>query len=204
MIRTIAYVDGYNLYNGLMDERYVINGNSTPKPLRKYLWLNLHSFILSYLPKDTELTKIHYFTAPIRRKPDSKKRQQMYWKALQTLPNIEFHYGRFKDDEERWAEKQTDVRIALQMYSDAIATDVKRMVLISGDSDQVPTIEYINALKQGIELCAIFPPFRHPDELKDLIPNHHHIKYKRLRDHQFPDVIKRGNAPDIIKPPEWC
>jgi hypothetical protein len=204
MRRTIAYVDGFNLYNGLMDERNRVPGDNSPTPLRKYLWLNLDGLVRSYVPKDCDLVRLHYFTAPIRNKPDSKKRQQMYLKALGTLPNTRFHYGRFKEnDDGSFTEKQTDVKIALQMYCDARDEDVQCLVLISGDTDQVPTIEHIHELGRPIVLYAIFPPYRCPNELADLIPNHFHLRYKQLRRHQFPDLIKRGTAPDIARPAEW-
>lgn len=202
-MKTFAYVDGYNLYNGLMDKDNHIPGDVSDTPLRKYLWLNLHSFIYSYLPKECELEKVYYFTATVRDNPESKKRQEVFWKALRTLPSIDIQLGRHIPYKSRYTEKQSDVKMALQMYCDARDTDVKAMVLVGGDSDQVPTIQRILALNKGIELFVIFPPLRESDDIKALIKNQFKIKRKNLQRHQFPDVIKRNNFPDIVRPKEW-
>jgi hypothetical protein len=94
MRKIYAYVDGYNLYHGMMDQSYMIPGDSSPTPLRKYLWLNLHTFILSFFPQYYSLERIHYFTAPVRDNPDSYERQKKYWKALKSLPNLKIHLGK--------------------------------------------------------------------------------------------------------------
>lgn len=66
--RTIVYIDGYNLYNGVRDAHG-----------RKYLWLNLTRFALSLLsdPRQT-LTAVKYFTSQAPGNTDSAKRQQTY------------------------------------------------------------------------------------------------------------------------------
>lgn len=202
-MKTFAYVDGYNLYNGLMDKNNYVPGDSSDTPLRKYLWLNLHTLIYSYLPRECELEKVCYFTATVRDNHDFKKRQETFWKALRTIPSIEIQLGRHIPYKERHTEKQSDVKMALQMYCDARDTDVKAMVLVGGDSDQVPTIQHILQLNRGIQLYVIFPPLRESDDLKALIPNQFKIKRKNLQRHQFPDVIKRDNLPDICRPREW-
>jgi len=203
MKNTFTYIDGFNLYNGMMDENNYIPGDPSPIPLRKYLWLNLHDLILSYLPLDYKISKLYYFTSPILNDEPAKKRQQVYWKAIKRIPGADIQLGKFKPSGNSTAEKQTDVKIALQMYCDALENDDICMVLMSGDSDQVPTLKRIIGLKKNIELYVLFPPSRVSEDLRDLIPNHCSIGYKHLRAYQFPDVIHRGNAPDIIRPIEW-
>jgi len=203
MKRVFAYIDGFNLYNGIMDKRNTIPGDPSLTPLRKYLWLNLHDLILSYLPIDYEISKLYYFTSPILYDVAAIKRQQIYWKAIKRIPGAELQKGKFNRKGNSTVEKQTDVKIALQMFWDALENDDICMVLMSGDSDQVPTLKRIIELKKNIELYVLFPPSRISEDLRDLIPKHSSIGYKELRAHQFPDVIHRGNAPDIIKPPDW-
>jgi len=74
-MKVIAYIDGFNLYSGLMDKRYKIHGDPSSRPLRKFLWLKLDEFILSFLPKGYYLEEIKYFTAPIRGNPQKQHRQ---------------------------------------------------------------------------------------------------------------------------------
>jgi hypothetical protein len=47
--KTIAYVDGYNIYRGLMDKTCKVPNADPEYLLRKYLWLNLESYIKSYI-----------------------------------------------------------------------------------------------------------------------------------------------------------
>jgi uncharacterized LabA/DUF88 family protein len=174
-------------------------------PLGKYRWLNLHKYIYSFLPKDYDLVKIHYFTATVRGRPDSKTRQQVYWKALDTLLNLERKLGNQILDPKRggYVEKQSDVNLALQMFCDAIEGKTNSMVLVCGDSDQVPTIRRIQNLNKGIELFVIFPPNRFSQDIADIITPHFKTSEAVLQATQFPDIIKMDGRPDIIKPPEW-
>jgi hypothetical protein len=204
-INTYAYIDGYNLYNGIMEPERDRDRKVIATPLGKYRWLNLSKYISTFLPTGYDLVKIHYFTATVRGRPDSKRRQQVYWKALETLSILEQTLGDHVYDPKRgeFVEKQSDVNIALQMYSDAIEYKTNSMVLVSGDSDQIPTIRRIQNLNRGIELFAIFPPRRFSQDIADAIPRNFKTREPTLRDCQFPDIIKIEGRPDIIKPPEW-
>lgn len=203
--KTIAYVDGYNLYHGMMDRKNNVPNDSSQTPLRKYLWLNLFTFISSFLPLECKLARINYFTAPIRDNPASLERQHTYWKALESFSTLRIQTGKHIKKGESYAEKQTDIKMALQMYDDAFhEIDLEVMVLVSADSDQVPTIERIHSLNKNIEFYAIFPPCRRSDDLIKLIGQHRcfKTKYKRLKEHQFPDTIESQNY-SVSKPIEW-
>jgi uncharacterized LabA/DUF88 family protein len=82
-MRAAVYVDGFNLY-------YAIR-NSGCK------WLNLKSLAEQLLPAGASIAKIRYFTARVSGALDSDapRRQQIYFKALETVPEIEFHFGTF-------------------------------------------------------------------------------------------------------------
>src|SRR3712207_129837 len=80
---TNVYVDGFNLYYGCL--------RGSP-----YKWLDLGALVGRLLPGD-EIRRIRYFTARIavRDDPQSPVRQQMYLRALETIPNLSIHYGHF-------------------------------------------------------------------------------------------------------------
>jgi hypothetical protein len=83
-MRTYVYVDGFNLYYGAL--------RGTP-----YKWLNLHTLCTLLLPEISG-RKIKYFVAHIQARPDDPDqptRQQMYLRALRTLPNLEIILGHF-------------------------------------------------------------------------------------------------------------
>jgi uncharacterized LabA/DUF88 family protein len=201
-MKTFAYVDGFNLYGGLMDKRYRVPGVSSQVPLRKYLWLKLDDFILSFLPKQYRLEQIKYFSAPIKGNPPKQYRQEAYLKALTTINNLSIILGKHILSGSRYSEKQTDVLMALHMYKDAQDSDHKALVLVSGDSDQVPTINWIRELNKGIEFHVIFPPFRVSKDLRGLADFHYRTKWRRLQKYQFTDPVI-GQGFSVNKPKEW-
>ena len=83
-MKTIVYVDGFNLYYGAV--------KNTP-----YKWLNIHRMC-------DEILGIKYFTAKIISRPDDPQkhiRQQVYLRALRTLANIEIIYGHYSEHPKR-------------------------------------------------------------------------------------------------------
>jgi len=213
-MKTHAYVDGFNLYRGMMDRSYNMPGMTARPALRQYLWLNLDAFVSSFFPGDCSLDQIHYFTAPVRDSKSALARQEKYWKALESLPHLSIHKGvnakRFDRHGNflRYEEKQSDVRFALQAFEDALLVrDIERMVFLCADADQVPTIERIQCLKPDIELRLIYPPCRHSGALEKLIPDPIKTRYESLRDSQFPDLVeyeRGGNRISVARPPVWA
>jgi hypothetical protein len=83
----IAYIDGFNLYNGLRE-----------KHRRRYLWLDLEALCQSLLLPDQQLVSVRYFTAPVRRQPASLRRQQKFWNALDVhCSRVTIELGRFQE-----------------------------------------------------------------------------------------------------------
>src|SRR5580704_1308896 len=83
-MRTIIYVDGFNLYYGCL--------KGTP-----YRWLDLERLCDLLLPKN-QIIAIKYFTALIKPRPgeaDQPVRQQTYLRALKTSPRVLIYYGHF-------------------------------------------------------------------------------------------------------------
>ena len=83
-MRTRVYIDGFNLYYGAL--------KGTP-----YRWLDPVKLSTSLLPSRCVVDKVRYFTARVSGvvDPGAPARQQIYLSALQTLPEIELHFGRF-------------------------------------------------------------------------------------------------------------
>ena len=144
--RAIVYVDGFNLYYGVLK-------NSPHK------WLNLERFF-TLLRQGDDVRAIKYFTARVE--PGGHRvRQDALLKALETLPLVETIFGRFKKRQVTCVcpgcahtannrrvfrvpeEKRTDVNIAIHMLDDAYQGRCDRQVLVSGDSDLVPAIRMV-------------------------------------------------------------
>ena len=82
--RTYVYIDGFNFYY-----RALQGG--------PFKWLNYHNLCQNMLNSTNHIEKIKYFTARVsgRQDPEEPKRQQVYLKALLTVPCIEIYYGSF-------------------------------------------------------------------------------------------------------------
>ena len=81
---TRVYVDGFNLYYG------ALKGT-------QFKWLNLVELARYVLPTDHSIDRLIYFTARVSgvSDPGAPRRQQVYLNALNTLPEVEMHFGSF-------------------------------------------------------------------------------------------------------------
>jgi hypothetical protein len=76
-VKTHVYVDGFNLYYG------ALRGTG-------FKWLNLAEMCWLLLPGD-DILRIAYFTARVNGRPtdpEQPQRQQLYLRALSTIPNV--------------------------------------------------------------------------------------------------------------------
>ncbi len=85
-MKITVYIDGFNLYYGCLKDT-------------SYRWLDVDKMCRLRFPND-EIVKIKYFTAPIKlgmnhNDPDRPMRQQIYLRALNTLPNVKIIEGTF-------------------------------------------------------------------------------------------------------------
>jgi uncharacterized LabA/DUF88 family protein len=209
MRRTNVYVDGFNFYYGSL--------KGSP-----YKWLDLMKFCQNLLPKNN-IHQIKYFTAAVSARPkdpDQPVRQQTYWRALRTLPNLSIIEGSFLShpvlmplDPARsggrrnpvWVikteEKGSDVNLATHILRDAYNKDFDIAVLITNDSDLV---EPVRIVKEELRLpVGIINP--HPKPSFQLQKHASFIKPVRswaLSDSQFPLSISDKDG-TFTKPSDW-
>lgn len=221
-MRTIVYIDGFNLYFGCLQ--------NTP-----YRWLDV-SKLVSRICKEqshkTELIGVKYFTADIkaklsRRGNESCITQQNYLLSLKAYsPNIEIIKGKYNiskaqyhqhgepvDFDKKHAvwraeEKQTDVNIALHMFCDSVVDNIcEQVVLFSNDSDLAPALYAIKKRNSKITI-GIVAPVR-DNERKSSIDLREHSDWTRngiqsheLLESQLPNRVITRKRP-IIKPAHW-
>ena len=210
-MKTIIYIDGFNLYYRL---------KHTP-----YKWLNLHKLSRFYLdPEEHQILKIKYFTAQIKRKSADASnviRQNMYLRAIQTLPDLEIISGQFKKRQvtglkchyengryvegtelvtiSKWEEKESDVNIATHIVADASKYDCA--VLVSNDTDLKTPLRYVKEnFKKRI---GIISPRRNIHiELRETSHFQKRISNETLRQCQFPERMKDEKG-EFFCPPKW-
>ena len=193
-MNAIVYVDGLNLYHGALKKT-------------SYQWLNI-KLLVSNLCKGLDIQKIKYYSTKLNIRPqdDGKDEatieQQMYWRALQTIPELTVVEGFFTiqkikaklTNSDGFAkvfkteEKMTDVNLATHMIQDGYLGNYDVAVLISNDSDFIETVRVIT---QDLKLKLILiSPFAHNNRrLSEHASELRQIRRGLLEVSQFPDNL---------------
>ncbi len=210
--RTITYVDGYNLYFGMLQEAVARGSKQEPNAAwYRYMWLDLESMAQSMLRPNQVLTAVKYFTSPISSGKGKQERQNAYLDALRTKALVQIIFGRFQPDRKECdrcghpayhpQEKKTDVNIATNLICDALEDKYDTALLITGDSDLVPAVDAVKRLRPEKRLIIAFPPNRYSAELASSTGGKPlRIWEPLLRQNRLPDLIQRKGLPDIPCP----
>lgn len=211
-LRTAIYVDGFNLYYGAVK-------NTT------YKWLNINTLCQLMLPM-ANINQIHYFTALVTSPPtDPSKlqRQQIYIRALETIPYLTVTYGNFMSEQKwmplvtplpdgtrmvsviRTEEKGTDVNLAAYMVYDGCKKEYEQAIVISNDTDLAESIRLVR-MGYGLRVGVLNPrlhPFKKTSwPLRDAATFYRHIRFGVLAASQFPPQLSDTHG-TITKPPNW-
>jgi uncharacterized LabA/DUF88 family protein len=207
-VATNVYVDAFNLYYGCL--------KGTP-----YRWLDLGALCGRLLPRD-RINRIRYFTAALSPRPDdprARQRQQIYLRALETIPGLSIHYGHFLSYVVRMPlanppsrgprtvavvkteEKSSDVNLATFLLLDAFKRECEVAVVISNDSDLKLPIE-VTQHDLGLRVGVVnpHPPARRSRALRPTFFKQ--IRPSALAACQFPPVLSDASG-EIHKPKGW-
>jgi len=212
---TVIYVDGFNLYYGAL--------KGSP-----YRWLNLDELFRKVFPHN-HIVGIRYFTAAINalpHDPDQPTRQQLFWRALRTLPNLTLIEGHYLCHPKsmplanppaggpRFAkvlfteEKGSDVNLASYLLLDGFKAAYECAIVVSGDSDLATPIEMVRqelGKKVGVLLPqrANQPNPRKSARLKQVATFFRDgIRDGVLAASQFPGTLTDAQG-TFTKPPAW-
>lgn len=203
---TYVYVDGFNLYYG------AIRGT-------RYKWLDLVKFCQALLPSDN-IGAIKYFTAKVsgrRGDPGEPIRQQLYLRALGTLPSVSVIYGQFLthsiplpvsgSNPIKWVkvdkteEKGSDVNLASHLLHDGFKNLYNTAVIISNDSDLREPVRMVREVL-GLPVGIINPHQSHSKELQEYATFVRRIRERHLAASQFPSTLVDAQG-RFGKPKGW-
>lgn len=215
-MRTIVYIDGFNLYYRALRD----------KP--EYKWLNMKALAESVLSPKNNIIAVKYYTARVsaRVDPDAPKRQQIFFDALSTVPEIEIIPGNFlvkktyaalagngsgKPTFLPWPsvvriikteEKGSDVNLGSHLVRDALLDRFDAAAVITNDTDLVEPIRI--AVQEAGKIVGIVTPVDKPSYgLQQVASFMRHIRPGHLAASQFPDTIMRANEPPLQRPATW-
>ncbi|MCK5588903.1 MAG: NYN domain-containing protein [Candidatus Pacebacteria bacterium] len=167
MKKVICYIDGYNLFHAL-------ENNPSAK-------INLLSLAKSLVNEGHKLVEVYYFSAYATWKPENMIKHREYVKILEET-GVKVVMSHFKRKDMKcnncksvWVtheEKETDVKLSLQILKDAEDDKFDVAYLLSGDSDIVPAIVDVRERHPEKRILAVLPKFqvRHA---RDIIANTH-------------------------------
>jgi uncharacterized LabA/DUF88 family protein len=218
-LRTVVYVDGYNLYYGLLRK-------TTLK------WLDLFALFRDHvLDPEAELIQVRYYTAPVLGRmcdsPESPQRQRRYLQALRKMypEQIAIIEGKIlattpfqrlvKPIAEApdlqmvqvydFNEKKTDVNLAADLIAGAWTGAYDQAVVCSNDTDLEAALSTVRQHHPSIRLGVVAPIpgddhrristdlSRHAHWSKPLSPVH-------LKNAQLPERIPHSA---LHKPDTW-
>jgi hypothetical protein len=182
--RTNVYVDAFNVYYGCT--------RNTP-----YRWLNL-ARLCDIMLTNNEINQIKVFTGVVKPRPNDPQqpvRQQTYFRALRTIPNLTIiegsfltHIRKFPKAESRpdgsleyvqvlyTEEKGSDVNLAAHLLYDAFIDHYEMAVIISNDSDLAEPIRIVKVLLKK-KIGLLNPQINKP-EYRD---EHGNIDYSKVK-----------------------
>ncbi len=219
-----VYVDGFNLYHRCFDDA---DNTSNRAAWRPYRWLDLDALSSRLFPR-YEIKRIRYFTALVSPMPgnlQNQVRQQAYIRALETIPHLTVHYGRFFTSRKtrpladlsvrgpipltplttavviQREEKGSDVSLASYLLLDAFRDESDLSVVMTNDSDLAEPIRMVRD-DLGKRVAIVNPRKRTPFDLENIANEYKKIRFGVVRDSQFPLTLSDANG-TITKPSTW-
>jgi uncharacterized LabA/DUF88 family protein len=200
--KVIVFIDGFNLYHAI---------DANPK-YHKYKWLDLKKLANLYITKNEKVVDIYYFTALAMWNPVKVRKHKLFIRANE-LSGVRVIYGEFKKRDkycknchkryQTFEEKQTDVNIAIQLFKLSIENKYDKAIIISGDSDLLPSIDAVRKTFPNKQIGVIIPIGRRAEALKQACDFYMKMKEKHLSSAMFDQKIKINDKDFLVCPPEW-
>jgi hypothetical protein len=158
------------------------------------------------------MSTVVYFTAYMTWDQTKSHRHKAYTDAL-TASNVECIIAKFQKTKkhcqtmQRYChfheEKQTDVGFSSRILADCLTNGVDRVILITADSDQVPTVAAIRGLKPQTSILIACPPGRGAiaKELSYVAHDSREISAGRIEKCLFPGNVKNASGKVVAKSP---
>lgn len=170
-MKTIVYVDGYNLYYGLLRRS-------------AFKWLDLYRLFQDHaLGPGADVVEVRYYTAPVLGRmsddPESSKRQRTYLQALRKMPphKVTIIEGKIMAETpvlrlvnpipecpnlthvrvHKFTEKKTDVNLASDLISGAWSGAYEQAVICSNDTDLEGSLRAVKQSIPAVRLGLVAP-----------------------------------------------
>ena len=193
--RGAVYVDGFNLYHPIHESGQNYLKWSSLWKLGELLCEN----------EGADLKKVVFCTAVPKHRPESLSRHQKF-NAAQIACGVIVLKGHHVPVDDGFAEKQSDINVALSLIVDGLQDEYDIAFLVSADSDQVATARFFRDLltPKGKELVAAIPFSKtYPTDFSNLGVKRFDITINHIDQCLMPEAVigKTGNP--IMRPAEY-
>ncbi len=172
------------------------------------------------------MVAIKFFTAlvePHKHLSPKRDRHRRYLKALGTLPKVKVILGKYQErtvtcgaqacprrlEYQVAEEKKTDVNIAVNLLEDALEGLTDSMVIVSGDSDLEPAVEWVRRKYPQIKITVYIPVLE--DERRERRNDNYHrmgatckpLPLVDIPRHVLPATVPVGEGDSVTRPAEW-
>ena len=220
-MRTVVYIDGFNLYYRMLKSR----------PGMK--WLDPVKLVSNILTPDHIITKVNYYIARVSSRahdPEAPARQAVYLGALRTIHAVQIHEGSFMTSEPwmplarppqarpngyDWSlpppavvkvlkseEKGSDVNLGAHLVRDSFIDAFDVAVVVTNDSDLVEPIRI--ATREAGKRVGLLAPVKYPNQsLLSVASFYLHIRPGHLARAQLPNSVLSSDGVVYSKPGSW-
>lgn len=202
MERVTFLVDGFNLYHAI---------NDIPN-YQQYKWLDLRKLAEAFVRNDQSIESIFYFTALTPWSANKRAKHQIYIDALESK-GVNIVYGEFRQVTKNctlcfrnyptYEEKKTDVNIAIHLFKLAFKNKYDKLILITGDSDIIPSIQAVKSTFPTKVIGVLIPIGRKAEDLKLNCDFHMKLRKNHLDTCMLDNEIILANGRKITRPPSW-
>ncbi len=212
MSRVVFIIDGFNLYHSLVDAQSDLKKGTK--------WLNVKQLCFSYLSTIGEkiktrpiLDSIFYFSAsPSHRSKETIFKHSLYMQCLEAS-GVCVKLGRFKRKAvtcykcgavfNTHEEKESDVAIGVKLVEICSMNKCDLAVLVSGDTDLLPAVQFCNDAYPAKPVVFIFPYKRKNKELAEHALDSFTIKPEAYCRCQLSDPVITASGRILRKPDRW-
>ena len=220
--RTIAYVDGFNLYHLALQET-------------DYRWSNPKLLIENVLGHPHCLHSLNFYTARVSSKidPEAPKKQQIYLNALSTIGGVNVTFGNFQV-RDKWRritesteklfkpkavvvrvvnpeEKGSDVNLGSHLIRDGFTQAYEQAVVCTNDTDLFEPIRIVTK-ELGLPVILVTPsnniarPVPTAKKLENAVGgkgNVFHMRDGHIKAALMPNPVTASNGKQHHMPPSW-
>ncbi len=204
--KVIVYVDGYNFYYGLR------NGGQKWK---RFYWLDMVKLFERMMLPDQELVEVNYYSACPLDDQQAADNQDLLFSANIINPKFKLHLGRYKKKKfkcqncgfknKTYEEKESDVRVATGMLVDVFTKRCDITIVVSADSDMIPSVEIIKNFAPEHPIHVFVPPTQKTYALASKCDNVVWLEHYKARCAQsmLPEEIVLPNGHKLVRPDNW-